>query len=976
MLARLVAERGKLDEAIQLFEAAEKDKLLSAADFRMLADWYIASDRRAAYERSRIESFKQAPEHQLYNMLYQVRNRWMWPNQPLPSELDENTLFALRALFEKSASPENYLSQLRDLYAACRDFRLLEMLPDAVLGRSPQQAYSFLLNLDQVLSELRNEATADEIIARVRQLREADRTAIDLRALDLIEAVIERKSSEVLNQPGPHADACLAALERAFGHQWADGELVQMANFLSRLGALHHPKLLDEQLRELRELQKLASGAARDHLLITNNLSNLLFWSYGRKDDAIRQMEAEVRSFAQAHNGIWPHQDNDVLGSYVSLYEGTGRHSAGESVLQTYLAKPEHDEQRKWLSDRLMALYNHALEHNGAVSIGDSGAKLFQSIVALTLKELDAAPDENVRQNLVVRLMTTFDIANRHKIPGTADAVRKFAFDTMPTLLKRQQAQYRNTAMAPMQVIADALGPKVALQYVVERLEQYPERLEIQWDNAWNTFGYELALRREQAVQAKLDIRELEPRVLKLAIRELQRGLRTGESRSNYIYHRQSGHFWNEKAADFAQAAEVVLAERKSSGRRAMTVANYLWHGLGLQQRAIEILLLAHKNGLLEDSADVQLAQWLQEVGRYAEMIPILEPLVAARPDVINYRTQLMVAYYHSQRPEQLADLIQKTHELFHQAGRWTEGNVAQFARGCFACSQWDRATGYFNEAIALHQRGNPGHGQNDATLSELYRQLALAQSALGRTREAVDAASASIVCWSFNHDQRRNSFDSLKQVLVAAKDLDDYVHHHDQEAAETGQDSPILRKAIGQTYQSRNEHSKAIAQFQLALELQPNDKETHQALIASYDATGNSSAAVKQLIKLIDLNRHDLALYQQLAERLKNDEQEAERAATSIIESSPNEAESHAAMAELRQKQNRWDEAIPHWEQVAQLRRLEPNGLLKLTEAQLHQKQWDAARSSIEKLQKTEWPSRFSDVNNQSRLLQERLPK
>ncbi len=73
------------------------------------------------------------------------------------------------------------------------------------------------------------------------------------------------------------------------------------------------------------------------------------------------------------------------------------------------------------------------------------------------------------------------------------------------------------------------------------------------------------------------------------------------------------------------------------------------------------------------------------------------------------------------------------------------------------------------------------------------------------------------------------------------------------------------------------------------------------------------------QLLKLIDLNRHDLALYQQLADRMKDNEAEAERAATSIIESSPNEAENHAAMAELRQKQNRWDEAISHWEQVAQ---------------------------------------------------------
>src|SRR6185295_16571609 len=114
-------------------------------------------------------------------------------------------LFTFRALFEKSASPENYLWQLREIYAASRDFRLLQMIPDAVLGRSPQQVYLFVNNLhNQVLYELRNEATADEILARIKKLRDGERTTTDLRALDLLEAVVERKSSEVLNQPGPH----------------------------------------------------------------------------------------------------------------------------------------------------------------------------------------------------------------------------------------------------------------------------------------------------------------------------------------------------------------------------------------------------------------------------------------------------------------------------------------------------------------------------------------------------------------------------------------------------------------------------------------------------------------------------------------------------------------------------------------------------------------------------------------------------
>ena len=206
------------------------------------------------------------------------------------------------------------------------------------------------------------------------------------------------------------------------------------------------------------------------------------------------------------------------------------------------------------------------------------------------------------------------------------------------------------------------------------------------------------------------------------------------------------------------------------------------------------------------------------------------------------------------------------------------------------------------------------------------------------------------------------------------AKDLDAYVNHLDAEAKKTGQDSPLLRKTIGQVYQERQKYAQAIVQLDLARQSQPNDKETYQALIACYDALKQPRDATKQLLALVDFDRHDLKLYEQLANRLKDDEPEAERAATSIIEAGPSEAENHQAMAELRQKQNRWDEAIDQWKEVADLRRLEPTGLLRLAEAEIHQNQWTQARQTLDKLDKTEWPSRFNDVGNQVQHLRSML--
>jgi hypothetical protein len=121
-------------------------------------------------------------------------------------------------------------------------------------------------------------------VARTKTLLEGKRAPTDVRALDLFEAVVERRASEVLNQPGPHVAACLAALKRAFERQWGESEPRMMAGFLHSLGTLRDPKLVDEQLREMRALADMTAVAGRDHLHITNDLCELLFTSHGCHD--------------------------------------------------------------------------------------------------------------------------------------------------------------------------------------------------------------------------------------------------------------------------------------------------------------------------------------------------------------------------------------------------------------------------------------------------------------------------------------------------------------------------------------------------------------------------------------------------------------------------------------------------------------------------------------------------------------------
>jgi len=213
---------------------------------------------------------------------------------------------------------------------------------------------------------------------------------------------------------------------------------------------------------------------------------------------------------------------------------------------------------------------------------------------------------------------------------------------------------------------------------------------------------------------------------------------------------------------------------------------------------------------------------------------------------------------------------------------------------------------------------------------------------------------------------------DVLREVLKESLNLDAYVADVDKKAAESQEDSAIIRKALGEVYFERMEFAKAAAQLKIAVELAPSDAAVHSKLVACYDELKNGPAAAEQMFAAVEVTRRDVELWASLATRLQTLGQadEAERARTTLVEMLPGETEGHAKLAVLRQEANRWDDAILHWREVATLRKLEPAGLLSLAAAELHQKQKAAADATLKQLESTDWPARFHDE------LRERLPK
>jgi tetratricopeptide (TPR) repeat protein len=969
-LGRLLAERARINEAIPLFEAVEKKSPLSPSDYETLANWYLVADRRPDYERARVESFHVMQEHQISNWINQRLYPWQRSNTELPSELDERVLFAFKALFRKSQHPQNYTYQLKSFYQACRDFRLLQVIPDIVVGRTSQQVYLVLKNLQSnLLVELRDEATADEIIGRIKTLQENVESGIDRRALDLLESMVERKSSELLNQPGPHVGAAVAALKRAFDREWADGEQRQMADYLQALGNITQPELADEQMRQLNELHRQATPGTDDRLFIAFSLASGHFNSYGRSDEGLTVMENAIREFDQTHPDGWPLHASVPLSGYVSFLEQVSRFAQAEKLLDGYLKNPLNPQTLNWFLKRQNQVFHAALKGKGRVSLGE-GEVLYKALVERSIAHSRDA-DPNYQYAFLSDLIGVYRTGNNLHLPTVSLDIREFALKQLPPMLGSQTHQYRTLVDQFGQALRDIAGPRYGLEFLMDRVETWPRRMRNSWEDAWSQCGHDMG-RWWQAASGKAA--DLEPRLLKIVLDELRHELTTGQRRSGYFFRNHYSYFWKAKEKDFARVAEEVLNARPHSPRTVTRVSDYLWGGLEHFPRAIEIRLIAHGKGILAETDGFQLVTWLHHQRRWAEAIPILERMVQASPNEMKYRTMLLKSYARSSRPEQRDELLAQIDEHFRGGGRWTEANLAQLASMCVEVSLDVAAVKYYGELIPLAQRSRPNRGIGEGTVSEYYRRLSQSHARLGNTREAVDAASGAIIAWGPRHDRRRSAVNQMKSAINQARMLDVYVEFLDDQLAESGQDSPMIRRMIGEVYASRGQHEAAIAQLKLAAELQPFVRETHAALVKSYDALKNSRAATDQVLTQLDFDRHNLELYNDLAKRMKGDEQQAERAVTTLVEAAPKEAEHHESLAMIRQEQNRWAEAINHWQHVAALRALEPNGLLKLAEAQIHEKRWPAVNSTIGKLKARSWPSRFSNIEGQIQQLEKQI--
>lgn len=984
MLARLLAERGTLDEPIALLESLEKQSQLSPLDYAQLAAWALAAGNEPLHRRAKLERWKAEGEYQLHGLLNQSVQQWSNLRRALTEDDLEPVLLILDALLTKTSTPENYSATLARLFAISQDFRLLKALPDAMTGRTPQQVYNFAAGLsDSVLNEVRNEAAADSILERIQELRQtADGrdgsgrvlTAVDQRALDLLEALVERRASDVLNQPEAHRAKCVAALQRAFQREWTPGEIPQMARFLTRLGDV--PEFIaEESLRELKALHALTAPASEERLEVSHHLAGVLAERVKSSREALLILEADFIASAQATQYQWRGLFDEPLDRYLWLLREAKRWSKAEAVLERFLAAsplPEHLEQLRHRQERLWLL---AFRQEARVKPGE-GPELYRFLLKHLTQRADTDDPQAQQQNFDL-IGELFSAAAQKAIATLSLDVRAWCFQRFPQLMRAAHPSLTQQIEHTARIASEYLGQEAGIEFLLDRMEHWPEPLNRYGDGGWSQFADRIGEWKSELNKKNLELNlQVNERLLAAMDQQLRRTLLTRQTRSWALIHHGYNYFDSELTMRFLKIAEEVLAERKDSERSVVFIAEYMRNGLLRYDRSISVLVEAHSRRLLSINHQRHLVQQLFSANRDAEAALILEGLIEQEPERLDFICDLIGALHRAQRPEQARDLFVATAKKFRAADLWSEGHHQQLAERAAANGYREDAVQLYRELIPRIENSRPNRGTGDHSLSNVYGTLADVLSQLGRTSDAVEAAASAIAVWPAHQRDRQEALDRLRRILRDAKDLDEYLAQRDADVDKSGQDSPIIRKQAGLAYRERGEHDKAARQLLLAVELQSGDREARRMLIEELDAACRKDEATRQLFALLDEDRHQLDLHRRLAERLATDPALAERAATSIVEAAPQESEHHAALAELRQTQNRWSEAIDHWKHAVRLRSLEPGPLVKLAEGELHEQRWSEAETTLRRLEARQWPPHFGNIADQIQALRAKLPE
>lgn len=947
----LRAERGALELAVADFAAAHAKGALEAPELRRLADWSLALDRLDDRAKALRAYYAQLDEGSLSQILHRAAQAQQRRGEEAPPPLEPEVFAALGELFRRSPHPHNHAWVLQQLYQATKDHRVLTCIADGLLGATAQKGYLLLQGTRQLLDQVHEEATCDAIVARIEALLPGA-SGTDARLLRLFRVQIALRAGQVLNQPGPHHAAALAALRAAGQGTWLAGERLQMAQYLADLGALPTPELRAARLTELRALHQATSPADAERVQLALQVARAQ-WVDGAQEDALAFLLAGLDERRERFGCRYEQEARAPYEQAWSWQLELAQFLVAERFVEQDRASASGQPQQ-WLTSLVHETWIRALERDGKVSLGD-GRRLFHGARTALIAAVDDA-DGNSLHAALQRVIRIHRAAHGRKLGDAPELLRAYARESFPQHARRQPMQL-GPARELAQAIRELAGALPAIEFALATLDAEPTWLRNAGNGFWSQIHWQLAQWRHEAGR----LGAVEPRLLALFCRELERELRTSRHGWTGFADRDHSYFWGEQETEFLRVARNLAELEADDGAILRNVAHYLWEGLHRFDEAIALAQRTEAAGLYDDDGRFELAQWLVSQKRAAESLGLYDRLCSAHPDRFDYARGFVLALHGSGRVELAEQRFTAVEAELRKRGHHDHGTLDQLAHLAAECSFREHERRLLTEVVRLVEP----RGSTDQ-LGWYQVRLARACIADGDPAAGIEPASAALVAFRRNKDLRDQGNQVLREVLAALPDLAEFVRLQDARAAETGQDVPVLRKALGALLLERRDYGAAAAQLRLAAELAPADLDCWRMLAGAHERRRDTPARAEALLAAIEQAPLELTLYAEVASLLSADDRE--RALTSGVDVLFEEAAPHQQLAEKRTEQRRHGDAVLEWRQVVRLRREEPDGWLSLAHAQLASGDRAGARATFEQMLAERWESRFGDVHGNVR--------
>ncbi|MCA9321536.1 MAG: hypothetical protein KDB53_12405, partial [Planctomycetes bacterium] len=974
LLARLLAETGTFDQAIEIMTRVESQRPLDGDEIERLGAWNLALGRMEAARSRQRQALDAQSEWELRDRIYAVARRFENPGPEGPGELEPWVLDALQSLFRRAQQPQNHADLLRQLRRATRDFRLLGVLVDGLTGQTPEHLYALLGSFRWVVEDLDDEASLDRLGREIDRVRAGVTSAADGRALTLLEYLSYRRALTLDHGTEDSLRRAIDALERSMKSEWMPGERGLYAHFLGDMQRQPRPEFARRVIEQVGRLRGDLERGTDEFFDVASQLAWIAWWN-SEFDLAIRSLNTALAADREAHDGLHASTNQWWRQTLREWYEKRSRFVDAESFFLDELARPYPESHLHWLYQQLVYVRLEALRRGGRTSLGD-GASLYRAGSDEVLRRITSESRTDRLHDLVALVVGYHEAGTKAKLDAEVNKdVLTFAHIDLPAILSRTHHEDWAT---PVIAVADDLWTRTtrtaAVEFLVGRGETTPPNVEALGQGFWSRAGNQLAWYRHAAgpiVDGSLD-RRLET----LVIAGLTQDLVSGRQDLSSFTQVSNSYFWRSRQEAFRDCALKVAREHADDRRIIDRVARYLAHGLDEKGLAIELLTTFHERFGLNKASRLQLANWLRDASRYAEALPHVEAMLDDEPRDLDLWTLKVRLLDDLNRRDDLAAAFAAAEETLLSERDDRESMIAHFANLAAVTGQDERAVRLFEEAIGLHVRRAPNRGNGDGVLAEYYRQHALALARLGRSLEAVDAAAGSIVAWGSSREARGRVLGTLEEVLRLTQDLGPIMERLESEVARSGLENPILRRALGRVFAERKQYDEAAAALRRALEAAPEDLSIHDDLVAALEDGGQADAALEARRERAWARGRDAEAWRDLAQRLHQAgrETEAECTITQAVEASPEEAPGHTALAEYRAEHEQWLDAAAAWAEVAAIRALEPTGMLGQAEALMKAGRADDAARLVKELRSKVWPERFTDTENRLRALEKAL--